>query len=339
MGTTRNEKGSVLVFATLLIVLLMIMVGLGLDTGQLTYVRSQGQTAVDAAALTAVSGLPVGAGQVTGRVDDFNSTNDYVESSTNKIGTANITYVQYNDSSGAIVDLPGIANANGVRVALEQKNPYTGAASGTGITTPVFLTPLLNLFGSTAPAKADISVSAVAALKALPGIPIAIMTKLCNGSSTVANVKLRETNANIDNSCWTTYTENPPSASRVQELFVNSKTCSGLPVQTDLITIGTQIELNNGQQASTYNEAHQLFIADEPGKCWMVPVVPNSTKCNQSDPILDWAKICPTAVVKHTQGNEPKYITVDLTCNQNLFRINDNLCFSPRLVRDTKSGM
>ena len=337
MRAIENERGSVLVFATLLIVLLLIMVGMGLDTGQLTYVRSQGQTAVDAAALTAASGLPIGASEVTGRVDDFNSTNNYVESSTNFIDSSNITYVQYNDSSGAIVDLPDSTGANGVRVALEQKNPYTDAASGTGITTPVFLTPLLNLFGSAAPAKADISVSAVAVLKALPGIPIAIMTKVCNGSSTVPDVMLRQTDATVDNSCWTTYTDNPPSAEAVQELFGKSATCSDLPAQSDLVTIGTLIELNNGQQASTYEEAKDLFLAPQNvDKCWIVPVIPNSTKCNQSDPILGWATICPTEVEK---SGSPKYIKANVTCNQNLFATKDNLCFSPRLVRDTKSGM
>jgi Flp pilus assembly protein TadG len=122
----------------------MIMVGMGLDTGQLTYVRSQGQAAVDAAALSAVTGLPLGDTKVTGRVDDYNSTNNYVESATNKIGGSNITYVNYDPGTGAITSLPSIAGANGVRVGLEQKNPYTGETPGTGITTPVFLTPLMN---------------------------------------------------------------------------------------------------------------------------------------------------------------------------------------------------
>jgi hypothetical protein len=30
---------------------------------------------------------------------------------------------------------------------------------------------------------------------------------------------------------------------------------------------------------------------------------------------------------------------VNLTCNQNLFRISDNLCFSSRLVREPVAGM
>ena len=43
MKTLKNEQGTVIVFVTLMIVLLLVMVGLGLDTGQLTYVRNQGQ--------------------------------------------------------------------------------------------------------------------------------------------------------------------------------------------------------------------------------------------------------------------------------------------------------
>jgi len=47
MKSVRNEQGFALVFATLMIVLLLIMVGMGLDTGHLAYVRSQGQPAVE----------------------------------------------------------------------------------------------------------------------------------------------------------------------------------------------------------------------------------------------------------------------------------------------------
>ena len=36
MKSIHNEHGSVIVFVTLMIVLLLIMVGIGLDTGQLT---------------------------------------------------------------------------------------------------------------------------------------------------------------------------------------------------------------------------------------------------------------------------------------------------------------
>ena len=60
MHAINNQRGSVLIFVTLSIVLLLIMVGMGLDTGHLVYVRAQGQAAVDAAALAAASAIPTG---------------------------------------------------------------------------------------------------------------------------------------------------------------------------------------------------------------------------------------------------------------------------------------
>ncbi len=194
MSNTNNEKGGVLVFMTLMIVLLLVMVGMGLDTGYLTYTRSQGQAAVDAAALSAVSGLPAGAGAVESRVSLFNSTNNYTGSvaNSNTISKANITYVQYNDKNdktGAITTLGSITGANGVRVALEQWNPYSGANADSAIKVPAFLTPLMKLWGGAASGSNNVNVSAVAALKALPGLPIAVMQGTCGvGSSTVSRV-------------------------------------------------------------------------------------------------------------------------------------------------------
>src|SRR4051794_34228544 len=43
MQPLKNARGNVLIFATLIITLLLIMVGMGLDTGHLAYIRSQGQ--------------------------------------------------------------------------------------------------------------------------------------------------------------------------------------------------------------------------------------------------------------------------------------------------------
>jgi Flp pilus assembly protein TadG len=344
MRFVDNEKGSVLVFITLMIVLLMIMVGMGLDTGQLTYTRSQGQAAVDAAALSAVSGLPLGAGEVTARVAAFNANNDYLSSSLNPIAAKNITYINYDHTTDTITNLPDITNANGVRVALEKTNPYTSAAAGTAMQSPVFLTPLMRLFGNpTAPAKVDVSVSAVAALRGVPSIPIAIMEELCknqSASDTGENplLKLRQSNALDDNSCWTTYKENPPSASAVKARFVDSGDCSGLPQDNAVLVPGkTPIELDNGQQAATYDAAADLFLDPKhAGRWWLVPIIPTTTKCNQTDTFLGWASIQVSAVEK--QGS-PKYIEANVKCGQHLWQINNNYCLASRLLRDTKSGM
>ena len=79
----NNQRGSVIVWITLMITLLLIMVGMGLDTGQMTYTRNQGQVAVDAAALAAISGLPQrDENLVRDRAVLVNNTNDFTGSKT-----------------------------------------------------------------------------------------------------------------------------------------------------------------------------------------------------------------------------------------------------------------
>ena len=338
MSHVKNEKGGVIVFMTFMIVLLLIMVGMGLDTGYLTYTRSQGQAAVDAAALAAVSGLPLGPSEVNARVDLFNSTNNYTGSiaNSNVITPSNITYVQYNDISGAITSLPNSTGANGVRVALEKTNPYTSTAANTEIKTPAFLTPLMKVFGASASGSNNVNVSAVAALKGIPGIPIAVMLSTCNGSTKSPPIDLKSQNAPGDNMCWTTYTDSPTSSSTVTALFNASHSCSGLATSDDLISINTDIYLQNGV-SGIYPTAEDVLITKNRGKCWFVPVVPTVTTggCNTTGPILDWAKICPTAIVNHGSYST---ITSTVQCQQSLYSIDANLCFSPRLVREPGMG-
>src|SRR5438552_17814125 len=97
MQPVKNEQGYALVFMTLMIVLLLVMVGMGLDTGHLAYVRSQGQPAVDAAALAAASGVPVSLAEVQARAARYNATNDFQGSSnsTYQITNTNVTLVSY----------------------------------------------------------------------------------------------------------------------------------------------------------------------------------------------------------------------------------------------------
>ncbi len=330
MRPIRNDRGAVIVFITLMIVLLLIMVGLGLDTGQLTYSRSQGQAAVDSAALAAVSGLPEGLrigndGPITQRVAAFNTSNDYIKNASNPIGSANITYVLYDELAGTISSLPDMTKANGVRVALE---------GGRAINTPTFLAPLMNLFGQSIPTSTDVNVSAVAALKAIPSVPIAIMNKVCAGPNPV---NLRDQSVvDTDNACWTTYTD-PVSTSAVRTLFGASATCSGLPANMDSIASGSVIGLSDdlGNVPDLYSAAKELFLNNSSTQ-WIVPVIPDSGNCPTSAPIIGWARVNSISVAT-SEGS--KNIKVNFTCNQKLFRPADNLCFSPRLVRDTNSGM
>ena len=79
MTKLRNDSGAVLVFITLMIVVLMVMVGLGLDTGFLTLSRSMGQRAVDMAALAGAAGLAKGdVAAIKSNIEQLNTPNDYV---------------------------------------------------------------------------------------------------------------------------------------------------------------------------------------------------------------------------------------------------------------------
>src|SRR5215475_10254530 len=197
MKRLNNNQGSVIIFVTLIITLLLAMVGIGLDTGMLTYVRSQAQPAVDAAALAAASGLLGGQSEVDARVAAYNSTNNYVGQPGSTLGTANVTPIVYDGSS---IQVATYGTANGVRVGLEKAgtNPYA-ANTESSVASPLFLTPLLNLLGFTAPAQANLNITATAVLLNRPELPIAIV------GCTVGDTTLSwsQTPSPTDNSAFT----------------------------------------------------------------------------------------------------------------------------------------
>lgn len=339
MQPVKNERGSVIVFVTLMVVLLLIMVGLGLDTGQLIYVRNQGQSAVDAAALAAVSGLavtPKTHDQVVARAAGFNTTNDYVESATNKIGSSNVSYVKYDYTTNQITNYAEpIATANGVRVALEANN---------SITTPVFLTPLMNLLGIATSSNKNINVSAVATIITKPAIPIALWGAQCpayDGTTVAENVKIQlqhpDPQDGIENACWTTFLDCSSGAPDIKAGFEVAGSCAGNPINGD-IGIGTYICQNKGAVNSVMTKAEQFFFTDYPNRWWLIPVVGGGGNCDPDNPtkITSWATIYPRGIVK--TGN-PKYILADVKCGDNLINDPENsLCFSYRLVREPGKG-
>jgi hypothetical protein len=318
------------------------MVGIGLDTGQLTYVRNQGQAAVDAAALAAVSGLavtPKAHDNVVARAAGFNSKNDYVESKTNAIGSSNVTYVQYDYNTNTITKYDSdIADAatNGVRVALE--------GNTSSITSPVFLTPLLNLLGIGASSTKEINVSAVATITTKPAIPIALWASQCpadDGVTVAENVKLQlqhpDQKDGVENACWTTFLDCSSGAPDIKAGFEVAASCSGSPINGD-INIGTLICQNAGAVNSVMTKAQQFFFTDHPNRWWIIPVIKGTGNCAAKDPtaIVNWAKIYPKDIVK--TGN-PKYILADVVCGSKLINESESsLCFSYRLVREPGKG-
>jgi Flp pilus assembly protein TadG len=339
MQTVRDEQGSVLVFVTLMIVILLVMVGMGLDTGQITYTRNMGQAAVDTAALAAVSGLPArDDAQVKARARGFNATNNYTNSAADAIKDADVTYVKYDFASNTITNYSEpIATANGVRVSRE---------SGHGITTPVFLTPLMNLLGITTAGTQTVNVSAVATITSRPAIPIAIWTNQCGPAPTnptdpwpvQPNVQIEmqhpDQSDSAENSCWTTFFDCSSGSPDIKAGFTAATGCSGKSLDGNLAK-GSFICNNKGQVNSVMKAAQDFFL-DTPanvGKWWIIPVINGTKNCSPTNPteVVDFAKIKVTAI---QDTKSPKFIQADVQCGLSLDALDVSLCFNHRLVRE-----
>jgi Flp pilus assembly protein TadG len=336
MQPVTNERGSVIVFITLMVVILMVMVGIGLDTGQITYSRNLGQAAVDAAALSAVSGLPSrNATEIANRAIGYNGTNDYMGG--NNIKAANVTYVKYDYTTNTITYDEPLATANGVRVALE------GADA---ISTRTFLTPMMRMFGASVPTNQNISVSAVATIQSRPAIPIALWETKCGTKVGTPPAYPLQPNGKIEmqhpdqndatgeNACWTTFFDCSSGAPDIKAGFVTAGTCSGSSIDGN-VGIGSMICQNRGQVNTVLGGAEDFFLKtpSNVGKWFIIPVLSGGGNCAPDNPtgIVDFAKIKVSAIDK--TGN-PKYITADIQCGQSLDSTESSLCFTHRLVRE-----
>lgn len=337
MKAIKNDQGFALVFATLMIVLLLIMVGMGLDTGHLAYVRSQGQPAVDAAALAAASAVPSGNwSTVTDRAAKFNPGggnpgpgNNYLNSPNNQISHKNVTLVKYDNASGEFTTAGvNISNANGARVALEDTNPYGGTA-GKAMKSPLFLAPLFNLFGQPTTTTTNVSVSAVAVNQALPGLPIVVVQALCGQT----DAELDFQSGGKSTGGWETYQIANASTTEVRDLFEKLPYCAGQPA----IDVGYCGNVANGVNATIFNQHLKPMFKADPNRCYLIPVIPNGGNLNQCQKIVDWAKFCPA------KGNEAfpsqGVIKGSVTCGQTVWESRDTQCYVQRLVRDKTSGM
>ena len=330
MKRLNNNQGSVIILITLIITLLLVMVGIGLDTGMLTYVRSQAQPAVDAAALAAASGLLGGQSEVEARVAAYNSTNNYVGQPGSLLGAANVTPILYDGSS---IQLATYGTANGVRVGLEKAgtNPYT-ANSETSVVSPLFLTPLLNLMGFTAPAQANLNITATAVLLNRPELPFAIVG--CEvGDRTFS---WSQVPSPTDNSAFTSFTLGSANVNTMRDLV--SATCSTMPP----VGIGTCINLNNGQDVPVLKEiikVHGPFTdpPKDPEDCFLVPIIPDlpvGANINKCRPMQGLARMCITNI---EDKGSPKFIAGKITACYLNWGV--STCSVPVLVRDKPSGM
>jgi Flp pilus assembly protein TadG len=338
MRPVKNERGFALVFATLMIVLLLVMVGMGLDTGHLVYVRSQGQPAVDAAALAAASAIPSGQwSTVTDRAAKFNAGgtnpgtgNNYLNSPNNLIDQQNVTLVKYDNTAGTFTTTGvDINNANGARVALENSNPYGGTA-GKAMKSPLFLTPLFNLFGQPTKNTTDVSVSAVAVNQALPGLPIVVSDTTCQGPN--RTVILNFQTGNAATAAWETYDIDNASTTEVRDLWKKLPFCAGQPE----IDIGYCGNVANGVNQTIVNDILQPMVQANPSRCYLIPVSQGTGNFNGCRPVTDWARYCPDPTDPFPAVG---FFKGTVTCGQSTFTSRDTQCYVQRLVRDKPSGM
>ena len=349
MKTFKNDSGSVLVFITLMITLLMVMVGMGLDTGWLTYGRSQGQRAVDAAALAGAAGVGKGdTAAIKKNIEALN--NDYIKVGANPIngtvGGNNVMLVKYDKATGNIVPEPDINQANGVRVALEKTKPaaYGGGSSGTSINAPLFLTPLFNLLGINTSGSADINVSAVSVYSTMPGIPLALGK--CSPGEQNIFFQTPSGGANPNNSAWTTYTYNETNTPDIIARIKKIVNCQG----GGEASVGTPICVSNGQNTPVVREFETL--ADPSGNtCYFTPVVADQTTftgCTGEDnKIKSWAEVCIKYVCAPPDSNTNpnctdkanKYIVADVKRCDLTDSERVGVCFRHSLIREKAIGM
>lgn len=343
MHYVKNKNGSVLVFVTLMIVLLFVMVGMGLDTGHMAFIRSQGQPAVDAAALAAASAIPTNdPAIVKSRAAQFNSGggnpgtgNNYLNSPNNLIGDSNVNLIHYDKATNTITQAIGVTstsvgNANGARVALESTNPYGGTV-GAPMNAPLFLTPLFNLLGIATAGTANVNVTATAVIHAIAGLPIAVPGTMCGGTQ---NLDFHGGSAGTG--AYTTYYVNNASNPTITAFFDNLSNCEGQPA----VDTGFCTQLNNGVIGDLFNHDMPALFQANPGGCYLIPVIGAGLSYTQCQTITDWASFCPLPGNNYNDAFPAQgVLRGTVTCGQSPYVSKDTKCFVPTLVRDTPSGM
>ena len=193
---------------------------------------------------------------------------------------------------------------------------------------PLFLTPLLNLLGYTVSNTADVSVSAVAVIRGLAGLPIVVEKSLCGGST----VTLDFQSGGSSNAGWETYYIDNASTDEIRTLWEGLPSCAGQPV----VDVGYCGNVANGVNETIVNAHLKPMFKANPNDCYLIPVVDNGGNFNQCQVITDWADFCPDKTDPFPATGLLKG-TVD--CGTNPWDSRATKCYIPSLVRDKKSGM
>ena len=103
MNIVRNNRGVVLVFVAMGLLLFLLFLGLALDTGWLVYVRAQGQARIDSATLAAAAAL-IESGDRQSRAEElantFSEKNLVVNDTVNPENV--VTPMKYDETDGSL---------------------------------------------------------------------------------------------------------------------------------------------------------------------------------------------------------------------------------------------
>jgi Flp pilus assembly protein TadG len=318
MKQLKSERGVAIIYVTLfLIVLGLLFFALGIDVGWLAYVRSQSQTAVDAAALAGAAGIP-----------NYNTTGDstvvdnLIQASDNSVikGPAGLkmTDAQFCGGSSSSPTCPwaNSKTAGGVKVTRTFQ-------------APIFFGRLLD-----GKSTADITVSSTAWLGGAQGLRPDLDVAIC-GNPPPAGVgydpsdpdgpTCRTTAPTIDfspsttnNGAWWAFGTN-----------INASNCRDFVNHPDTIPFvqrDDSINLNNGQITSCMKAVDDRFEActpticngpDSPTKRACTVIIPIITcpggPITGSLPVQGFAAMCITDVVSNPASNAS--IQGNLICN------------------------
>jgi len=289
----------VTVYITLFLLLLgLLFVALGMDVGWMVYVRSQGQAAVDAAAISGAAAIPAyNSGnpcRVTGIVASLNSQNKVMNQDA-AIGGTDINYCT-GDPESSYTCTPTTLPADGLRVT----KTYP---------TPLFFSGILN--GGN---PVNITVSATAWLGGPTGLGPTLPMAACTdqigwtgpGSTCDPNLVADLSANGEDNAGWFS----PPGET------ANAKECKDMvtgKTEIPYLYSGQDIELNNGQISSCQEQVYYRFqscfasvcpdccnrsSADYNEDCIVtIPVINCDNTINQQSPIILFASLCVTNVI------------------------------------------
>jgi len=303
-----NNKGIVLVFVALFLLLLMLVAGLVIDSGMLIYMRSRGQTRIDAIALaTGVALMKKTASErqatATQLAEEFAVKNSLTPSDPNPENT--LLPVHYELETNTIADLAGDWSP-GIRG--EQCNAIQVTTS---FTAPAFFSGIRAFFGGTEESPANTQVSATSYLPC-PGAVIP------NGSQVLAPIALRSCRWNYPNDCIFNrrfYQSISQGDAELTKVFANiAAPHCGTPT-TDMVKVGDTIPIHASAPdcladlRARYQGCTQTRC--EQGDAFCIAIVP-VIGCGSND-VVGFAAICFTGFDTATT---PQYVEGKLACGE-----------------------